>query len=200
VEPSDGDLQLIIDANLASLKSDPKVSRAVSYEIFRNTSGEYVGRTTIRYTHNGRFDWKTTRYRTYTRLYVPAGSEFIRAEGSMLDDALHNPTKAAGPVEVKDDLGLTSFGTFIAIEPGESRMLTFEYLLSEQVVEAIEDGSYGLTFLKQIGAQNHELTLDLDFDKNVTSASVPEAANEWGDDLYRLNTKLDQDLTLQVEL
>ncbi len=195
-----GDIQFLVDANLASLKSDPKVSRAMQYEIFKNTSGQYVGRTSIRYTHTGSFDWKTTRYRTYTRLYVRDGSELVNVEGSMLNDKLNNPTGAEAPVDVANDLGLTSFGTFISIEPGESRLLTFEYLLAPEVVSQIQDGTYELTVLKQIGAQNNQLTLDLDFDKNVLSASVPEDSGEWGDDVYRLNTKVDQDLQIEIVL
>lgn len=200
VSPGEGDAQMLVDANLASLKTDPKVSRAVRYELFRNSSGQYVGRTTVRYTHTGGFDWKTTRYRTYARLYVPAGSELIRVEGSMLNDKLHNPTGAAAPVDVAEELGMTSFGTFISIEPGESRTLVFEFEVADAVVEDIEAGAYALAYLKQVGAQNHELTVDLDFDKNVTDASVPEDRGEWGDDVYRVNTKLDQDLEFQVEL
>jgi len=200
VVPGDHDAQMVVDASLASLKTDPKVSRAMRYEIFRNTSGQYVGRTTIRYTHTGNFDWKTTRYRTYVRLYVPSGSEFIRIDGSMLDDKLNNPTGAVAPVDVATDLGMVSFGTFISIEPGESRTLTFEYSLADSVVQDIKNGSYSLVYLKQVGAQNNELTLDLDFDKNVTDASVPEDSGEWGDDVYRLNTKLDQDLQFVVEM
>ncbi|OGM00017.1 hypothetical protein A2501_03645 [Candidatus Uhrbacteria bacterium RIFOXYC12_FULL_57_11] len=200
VVPGNGDAQMLVDASMASLKTDPKVSRAIRYEIFQNTSGQYVGRTTVRYTHTGSFDWKTTRYRTYARLYVPEGSELIRVEGSMLDDKLHNPTGAAAFVDVTNELGMTSFGTFISIEPGESRTLIFEFALADSVVEDIQNGSYDLRYLKQIGTQNHELTLDLDFDKNVTDASIPEDSGEWGDDTYRLNTKLDQDLEFTVEL
>lgn len=200
VSPGAGDAQLLVDASIASLKSDPNVSRAIRYEIFRNSSGQYIGRTTVRYAHTGGFDWKTTRYRTYARLYVPAGSELIRVEGSLLNDKLHNPTGASAPVDVASEFGMTSFGTFISIEPGESRALVFEYALAESVVEQIRNGTYTLAVLKQIGAGNHELTLDLDFDKNVTDASVPEDRGQWGDDAYRLNTKIDQDLEFTVEL
>lgn len=200
MDPGEGDVQLLVDANMASLKTDPAVSRSVRYEIFRNTSGQYIGRTSVRYAHAGRFDWKTTRYRTYVRLYVPAGSEFVRAEGSMLDDKLHNPSGAEAPVDVADELGMTSFGTFVSVEPGESRTLTFEYVLADSVVEQIRNGSYVLRALKQVGSRDNELTLDLDFDKNVTDASMPEDSGEWGDDVYRMNTKLDQDLEFTVGL
>lgn len=195
-----GDVQMVVDANLASLKSDPKVARSVAYEIFQNSSAQYVGRTTVTYSHTGSFDWKTTRYRTYARLYVPAGSELIRVAGSMLDDKLHNPSNSEGPVDVATELGLTSFGAFISIEPGETRSLAFEYKLSDAVVASIASGSYKLSEIKQIGAQNNTLTLTLGFGKNVASASVPEAREDWGDRTYHLVTKLDRDLQFTIGL
>lgn len=193
-----GDVQMVVDANLGSLKSDPKVARSIAYEIFQNSSDQYVGRTTVTYSHTGSFDWKTTRYRTYARLYVPAGSELIRVTGSMLDDKLHNPSNSEGPVDVATELGLTSFGAFISIEPGETRSLAFEYKLSDAVVASIAAGSYSLREIKQVGAQNNGLTLTLGFDKNIASASVPEAREDWGDRTYHLITKLDRDLQFTV--
>lgn len=194
------DTLMVVDANLASLKSDPVVQRDVTYEIYQNASQQWVGRVAIHYTHNGTFDWKTTRYRTYTRVYLPTGTEFLSVEGSWLNDKTQNPTRAVGPVDVVDDLGLTSFGTFTSVEPGEENTLLFEFALSPGVVEVIESGIYDLTVLKQAGAQNNALTLDLDFGKNVTQASPGEDSGEWGDDVYRLNTILDQDVQIRVEL
>jgi len=200
VLPSATDIQMVIDANLASLKTDPAVDRIITYEIFRNNDGRYVGRTKIKYQHTGRFDWKTTRYRTYTRLYVPAGSEFIRATGTLADDKTRNPSLASGKVDVGEELGLTYFGAFTAVEPGKTQEISFEYLLADQVVQDIQSGSYKLEVLKQIGAAVHSLTLNLDFDKNVTDASVPENKDQWGDDTYRLDTELDEDLKFEIEL
>ena len=194
------DMQMLVDANLSSLKSDPVVSRDIHYEIFRNTDGEYVGRTTVRYQHRGTFNWKTTRYRTYARLYVPKGSTLIRAQGNLRNDRLRNPSLAAGTVDVGEELGLTTFGTFTSIEPGETRELVFEYLLAPSVVDEIRSGAYSLHVMKQIGARPYGLTLLLDFDKSVIIASPPEEASEWGDDIYGLNTKLDQDRFFTVGL
>ena len=196
--PPGGDAQMVVDANIGSLKSDPKVARSASYEIFRNSSGQYVGRTTVTYAHTGSFDWKTTRYRTYARLYVPAGSELIRVTGSMADDKLKNPSGAEGAADVATELGMTSFGAFVSIEPGETRSLAFEYKLADAVVAQIEAGTYRLSVTKQIGAQDNGLTLTLGFGKNIATASVPEAREDWGDATYHLITKLDQDLLFTV--
>jgi hypothetical protein len=194
------DTLMVVDANLASLKSDPAVDREMTYTIEQNTVDEWVAKVSIQYTHTGMFDWKTTRYRTYTRVYLPEGTELVDVEGSWLNDKIQNPTGAAGPVDVDHELGLTSFGTFTSVEPGEENTLTFTFALSPSVIKAIETGDYALSVVKQPGAQNNALTLDLDFDKNVTHASPPESQGEWGDDTYRLNTILDQDFEMKIEL
>ncbi|MBU0646012.1 DUF4012 domain-containing protein [Patescibacteria group bacterium] len=198
--PWAGDQQLVVDANMGSLKSDRVVKRTVKYEIFQNSDGQYLGRTTIKYDHQGNFDYQTTRYRTYTRLYLPLGSEWLKTKGALVDDQLRNPKGESGTVEVGEDLGFTTFGAFIAIEPGATGELVFEYRLAPSVVRAIEAHRYQLSWLKQIGTANYPLTLDLDFDKKVTSAMPAEAAEGWGDDVYHLNTFLDQDLIFNVSL
>lgn len=194
------DTLMVVDANLASLKSDPVVQRDVTYELFQNVSDQWLGRVSIHYKHNGVFDWKTSRYRTYTRVYLPLQTQLLDVEGSWLNDKTQNPTRAVGSVDEVSELGLTSFGTFTSVEPGEENTLAFEFVLSPEVVEAIESGIYDLTVLKQAGAQNNALTLGLDFGKNVTQASPAEDSGEWGDDVYRLNTILDQDVQIRVEL
>lgn len=194
------DALIVVDANLASLKSDQAVERDVTYEIFQNASDQWLGRVSIHYKHNGSFDWKTTRYRTYTRVYIPAGTTFLGVKGSWLNDKTQNPTRAVGPVDMEVELGLMSFGTFTSVEPGEENTLTFEFVLAPEVVETIESGVYDLTVIKQAGAQNNALTIDLDFGKNVTQASPGEDSGEWGDDVYRLNTILSQDVTIDIRL
>jgi hypothetical protein len=193
------DTLLVVDANLASLKTDPEVLRTIDYAIDRSADG-YVGRVTITYTHQGAFDWKTTRYRTYTRVYVPAGSTLLSSSGALRDDKLKNPSGAAGEVDVGSELGFTVFGAFTSIEPGETRELAFEYLLPASVTEAIENGRYDLTVLKQIGAAEHGLTLDLDFDKKVATAAPAELEHFWGDDVYSGAFGLESDVVVDVEL
>ncbi len=197
--PPDGqDALMAVDANLASLKSDPVVDRSVAYQLRLNNSRQLVATATIRYAHHGVFDWKTTRYRSYVRLYVPLGSTLVKTTGSLADDKTRNPTMAPGTTDIGTDLGFTTFGTFVAVEPGETRDLTFEYVLPERVSQAEEAGSYRLTVFKQMGAAPRALTLDLAFDKNVATATPPEAPENWGDASYTLNTILDQDRMFAV--
>ena len=194
------DTLIVVDANLASLKSDPAVVRATTYTIEQDATDEWIAKVSIHYKHTGTFDWKTTRYRTYTRVYLPEGTELVDVEGSWLNDKMQNPTGAAGSVDVEHELGLTSFGTFTSVEPGEENTLTFTFAPALSVIEAIKAGDYALTVIKQPGAQNNALTIDLDFDKNVTHPTTSESQAEWGDDTYHLNTILDQDLQIEIRL
>ncbi len=200
VEPGATDVQLVVDANLASLKTDPEVKRSITYQISKNSTGQYLGRTTIRYQHEGSFDWRTTRYRTYTRLYLPKGTRFIRGQGMLENDKTLNPELRPGTVDVSEELEMSVFGAFISIEPGRVGELSFDYELAPSVVQAIQSGTYNLEVLKQNGARNYALTLGLDFDKKVSNASPAEERGSWGNDRYDVSTLLDQDKKFQVNL
>lgn len=186
---AEGDELLVVDANLASLKSDPAIERTVRYSLTPDGDG-FRARAEIEYRHRGTFNWKTTRYRTYTRFYVPLGSEFLSGEGAMVDDKLNDPARREGTFDVSEDLGRSVFGGFISIEPGETRTLAVEYRLPERISEMIRLGSYRLDARKQLGTLAHTLTLDLDFGKNVERATPPEQPGRWGDDRYTLETDL----------
>ncbi len=199
VFPGDVDTLMVVDANMASLKTDPAVQRTIDYSITRDASDKLVGRVDITYDHTGDFDWKTTRYRTYTRVYVPLGSELISSEGSLANDKLKNPDLLSGTVDVTEELDLTVFGTFTSIEPGESRTLSFEYYLPDSVAEAVDFGVYELEVIKQIGAAAHDLQLNFDFDKSIKAAYPGEEPDQFGDDRYIVNTILDQNKKFVVE-
>lgn len=186
------DLLMVVDANMAALKTDPTVERTIEYSVAKE-GDDYIATASVLYNHTGEFDQFTTRYRTYTRVYAPLGSEYVSHSGALLDDRLRNPERLPGEVTIADDLGMTSFGAFTSIEPGQAGTLTFTYKLPEHVAEAIESGVYELRVIKQMGAQNHALTLDLDFDKKVRAALPAEDSSQFGDEAYTVNTVLDQD-------
>lgn len=194
-----GDELLIVDANLASLKTDPVIDRSVRYAVRPDGDG-FRARAEITYRHRGTFNWKTTRYRTYTRFYAPQGSEFIGGEGAMVDDKLNDPARRPGTFDVGSELGRSVFGGFISVEPGETRTLAVEYRLPERIADMVRQGQYRLDIHKQLGTLGHVLTLDLDFDKNVESAVPAEDPGKWGNDRYEIDTDLRVDRTFMVEL
>ena len=187
----------VIDANLASLKSDPVIQRSVNYQIKPVGSG-YEGIVRLQYRNTGTFTWKTTRYRTYTRIYVPAGSTFLDASGAMENDKLKDPSRRQGHGDSGNELGRTVFGAFVSIEPGETKTLQFHFQLAQSIVQKICDGSYMLDVEKQLGTSANGLTVDLDFGKKLTGAAPPEKTSEFGDTHYRFMTDLRTDRTFTV--
>ncbi|KPJ85101.1 hypothetical protein AMJ57_04355 [Parcubacteria bacterium SG8_24] len=193
-----GDYLMVVDANLASLKSDPAVERRIAYLLLPDGTGGLVGQVEMTYSHHGGFDWKTTRYRTYTRVYLPAGSSLLSVEGAMENDRLKDPAGRPGQADVYTELGRTAFGAFISIEPGETRTLTFRFRPSPEVMSQLGTGRYILDVEKQPGTEAHGLTLDLDFGMNLTDADPVEERSDWGDTRYRQVTDLREDRHFEV--
>lgn len=162
VEPAAGDYLLAVDANLASLKSDPVVDRKMDYRLSRQGE-DLVASAKITYTNRGEFSWKTTRYRTYTRLYAPRGSVLREVRGAMVKEK----DPAPGTADVGEELGKTVFGAFISIEPGETRSLEFIYVLPASVKDQLAQKSYTLLAQKQAGVGDRDLTVRLDFGTKV---------------------------------
>jgi len=200
MRPVDGDYLSVIDANLASLKTDPVVARKITYTIKPETDRTFTGTVAIEYDHRGKFDWKTTRYRTYTRVYLPAGSTLLSVTGAMENDKLKDPKRQPGKADVSDELGRRVFGAFISIEPGEKRTLAFTFRLAPSLTQAIAAGSYRLMVEKEAGTLAHALTLDLDFGKNLRTAVPSEKTQDFGDSRYRQQTDLRIDRAFTVGL
>ncbi len=198
LSPDSDDVLMLVDANMAAMKTDPYIERSVNYTITPD-GDDYIAEAEIKYTHTGEFSPLVTRYRTYSRLYVPLGSELIDSSGALVNDIILDPWQNGGEVTVADDLGFTSFGAFISIEPGEEGTLSFVYRLPPSVAEAIDHGFYELLVEKQMGALPYTLTLDLDFDKKIRAADPAEDKEALGDSVYELNTNLDQSMGFAVE-
>ena len=195
VQPSTHDYILWIDANLAALKSDHAMERAMRYSITSTPEGRYMGTVEMTYDHTGIFDWRTTRYLSYTRIFVPLGAELASVGGSLAEKG-----QIADMVDSGRDLGKQWFGTHIRIEPGNTETLSFSYYLPELVVGDIERGLYELGIQKQPGTDAHGLTLDLDFGTTITAAKPAEEQIEWGDSVYRMESNLRVDRAFRVGL
>ncbi len=195
------DTLMVVDANLGAMKSDPVVERQISYSVSPSTSatGGYDATASIQYTNHGTYTWKTTRYRTYTRVYAPLGSTLITASGNVVNDRSSTPGQP-GDVVVADELGLTSFGAFITIDPGATQTLSFTYHLPVAITSAITSGTYQLDVIKQLGALDHALNLNLNFNKNISYAIPAEAAANFGDQLYTVDTTLDTNKAFTVRV
>lgn len=157
VATTEGDYLLLVDANLASLKTDPKVKRTIEYSLDANGS---QAQTTVKvtYANEGSFTKKTTRYRTYLRLYVPQGATLVSSEGADLRDR----STSAGQVTTDEEMSKTVFGAFKSIEPGTTESISFTYRLPQRINDQIAGKSYSLSIQKQPGTIAHALKLRLE--------------------------------------
>ncbi len=188
----DGDYLMWVDANLAALKTDHAIDRNLNYTITARPAAHetedtwYVGTATMTYNHTGVFDWRTSRYRTYARVYVPLGSKLISHSGSMAWDRSNEP----GEVDQGIENGKQWFGAFISVEPGQTKSLSFSYALPGSIRDEVKNSAYTLFVQKQLGTIKPGLTLGLDFDTNITSAKPAEEVEEWDDGVYKLESDL----------
>jgi len=164
-----GDYLLWIDANLAALKTDWVIKRDLQYKINLDKDGSLVATAEMTYNHTGKFDWRTTRYRTYARIFVPIGSELISYDGAMKWDR----TAGKGEVEQGDELGKKWFGAFIAIEPGKTGKLSFTYKLPKAISDQLPNHLYTIFVQKQLGLTEMGLTIEPKF--GTTTSTVLQA-------------------------
>ena len=152
VKKTDSDFLMVVDANLAAFKSDSVVKKEISYQL-KNTSSKSEAELTLFYNHEGGFDWRTTRYRSYTRIYLPLGSRLISKNGfeKNTNDWL---------IEDDNELNKTVFSFFFSLEPGTNRSFNIKYQLPERIKNQLADGSYRLLVQKQSGRRTEKLNID----------------------------------------
>lgn len=149
VKQATSDYLLVVDANLAAFKSDVVVKKKISYQVILNNQN-LKAKLQLDYQHEGGFDWRTTRYRSYTRVYAPLGSQFISLEG--LDSATSDLS-----ILNDEKLNKTVFGFFISIEPGTGKQIVLNYNLPSE----LNKDPYSLLVQKQSGRRTDALNLDL---------------------------------------
>lgn len=178
-----------VDANLAALKTDHALNRSVSYS-FAPTDGGIEATVTMTYKHTGTFDWRTSRYLSFSRVYTPAGSRLVAVSGDAVD----------GEVVQGSEGDKQWFGVPIRVEPGTTRSVAITYRLPDAIVSAIRGGRYQLLAQKQLGAATQQLTLDLEFGTTILSASPGEPEEVWGDARYQYTGSLRQDQQFRVQM
>ncbi|KKQ40943.1 MAG: hypothetical protein US58_C0009G0013 [Candidatus Magasanikbacteria bacterium GW2011_GWA2_37_8] len=195
MKSSVGDYVLWVDANLGALKTDVAIIRELDYSIIPSST-TYIATAKMKFIHNGVFDWRTTRYRDYARVYVPTGSKLIKTVGSMEEDR----SLKTGVTDSGIENDRQWFGAFIAIEPGKIGELTFQYILPQFIVDQIKAGEYNLLAQKQLGMVNAKLNLNLDFGKSVMSAAPGEDQKNWGNNKYNFATDWQTDKTFSSKI
>jgi len=162
---SSGDYLMVVDANLAAFKSDAVMKKNIAYQL--NTEGDrMIALLRLNYQHNGGFDWRTTRYRSYTRVLAPLGSELKDVTGI---------NKDSDDFISYDDISLNKhvFGFFWSIEPGQSREVQLSYYLPNNINSNFKQNNlYTLFVQRQPGSQIENFSLDIKTDKEILKGSA----------------------------
>lgn len=184
INPNFDDYLAVIDSNLASFKTDQYIERKLTYVVEQenpaSAASALIATLTINYSHRGNFDWKTTRYRTYTRVYVPPDSQLLFSAGAMDNDRSSEP----GQVDIYHEFGKTVFGAFIAVEPQQGGSLIFRYRLPAGIRRSLQNGQYRLLWQKQAGVENQSIELNIKVFWPITMAFWQNS------DYYILNDQL----------
>ena len=180
------DYLMVVDSNMAALKTDAAIERSVSYSLDKGVNGMFAD-VNIRYSHNQEPSWKISEYKSYTRILVPRGSELLEADRKNL-----SPSQEEAGINKKNIHGKTSFGTYLRLAPKEIGKLHLKYKLPSRVAKEIkETGSYELLLQKQPGTVIKDSSIDINLDDKIKSyqpkgfsASLKgEKSVEWKSDI-----------------
>ncbi len=188
--PVTGDYLLYADANLAALKTDAVMKRSIAYTITPTSSGRFVAEVAMRYEHTGKINWRISRYRSYARVFVPAGSKLVDVVGGV----------AKTPIDQGIEASRQWFGTLVDVAPGAQADLRFKYYVAPTVAAQIQQGDYALSIQKQLGTNGVGLTLGLNFGRPVVAAHPGEPSELHEDNRYDLHTDLSVDRQFDVSL
>jgi hypothetical protein len=131
------DFLMLVDANMASYKSDYFIKRSVDYTVdFSGETPEAVLKITYNHTAEQK-DWMTRDYLSYLRVYLPIGAWFV--SGKNFD----NP-------RFGEDLGKKYFGSLVSVPLGTSKTVEIRYLFPINLKNKL----YKLKIQKQSGVKD----------------------------------------------
>jgi hypothetical protein len=190
IKQIDSDYLMVVDANMASYKTDAVMAKSIYYNLKEDGGGNLNVNLKLNYAHHGGFDWKTTRYRTYTRVYVPRASQLIAIQGVESEK-----------VEVYDEFGKTVFAFFVSIEPGEIGNVEIDYKLPSSVENHLLNKNYALYIQKQPGNDINQLTVNTSFLSDVDNY-LPTGffSSKTGKKIIEWDTELTTDRVFLVNL
>ncbi|MCX6780218.1 MAG: DUF4012 domain-containing protein [Candidatus Magasanikbacteria bacterium] len=136
MKKTDTDYLLWADANLGALKTDASINRELSYEIVPSSTGKYLATAKMKFTHTGHFDWRTSRYRDYVRIFVPMGSQLVGGTGQMDIEK----SKEKGKIDSGDNVANS-------IKNGE-----YNLSIQKQIGTSANKLTFGLNFGKNLVA------------------------------------------------
>ncbi len=156
IKKSASDYLMVVDANLGAFKSDSVVKKGITYNL-KNNGGALTANLSLSYRHEGGFDWRTTRYRSYTRILAPLGSKLVSVKG---DNSVKLDTESISSAD-DNNLQKTVFGFFFSVEPGTAGVINLEYSLPDNISSDIKARTYQLFVQKQAGRRTESFNANI---------------------------------------
>ena len=195
-----GDYLMVVDSNLGAKKTDRVMKRNFTQEL-RKKDDNYIVDLTLNYQNDGFFDFFTTRYNSYTRIYVPRGSQLIDSNGFRTHDRNIGGELVQAATTQDEVSNRTVFEGFISIEPQTSEDITLQYKLPQHIADQIEAGEYSFYWQKQPGTEDVFTSSTLEFGARVDSLAGVDEWEQNGNTIMHSNREFltDNDLTVQFK-
>lgn len=195
-----GDFMMVVDANLAALKTDKVIVRTINRTLTKE-GDDYVVNLDLIYNHTGVQDNDfITRYRTYTRVYVPQGSELISSDG-FLTASEYEGGKAVVAETHQDELHhKTIFEGFISVEAMSTKTVTLRYALPRNMANYINSHhTYSLYLQKQAGTKNVTVNSSVDFGQTITAFTPIDKIQKNGNNRVQFTSPFNEDQILSID-
>ncbi len=187
---SDRDYVSVINSNINGYKTDGVIDETISHRADIRDDGSIVDTVSVKRVHRGGHtghEWWDKVNADYMRVYVPAGSILLSAEGQTREvdeppldyDALHfsrdpdvereeagTRIDPASGTRISEDAGKTVFGNWVYVSPGETVEVTYTYLLPFRIDPANAENElapYSIIFQKQSGSEGSALSSGVKF-------------------------------------
>jgi hypothetical protein len=192
---ADKDYLSVINTNINGFKTDKVIEQKIEQSSQVQSDGSIIDTVKITRTHNGgksQYDWYNKVNDDYLRVYVPAGSQLLSAQGytketdkppadyaalnfktdeDVVAEEQSTQIDPASGTQIFVESGKTVFGNWTYVSPGETVEITYKYLLPFKLDLTADNFSYSLLAQKQSGAMNDSgfestLTLPQEFKIN----------------------------------
>lgn len=141
---TDGDMLMVVDSNMTASKANLDLRKSIDYRVERNEQGRLVGHVRVEIRNEGVKTAVNPFYNSNLRVYAPEGAKLL------------DPTAQAA--QRADDGPFEVFSQDMQVDPGETRVATFDYVLPERVADA---SRYTLTWVRQVGTPADRLRVDV---------------------------------------
>ncbi len=179
IKPAPQDYLMVVDTNIAGGKSNSHITQNIQQETVIQHDGSLISTVTIERSHLAVPDqpFAFVRNLSYLRLYVPEGSMLISTQKDIQTDKIlfKEPEQELIPdtdlleyeknplisertdVRITQEWGKTVFGTYLWLNPGETKKIVFSYTLPFTLSSDTGTNRYSILIQKQSGLMNTTL-------------------------------------------